>query len=175
MVENPSEFKDCGPNCPVERVSWDDIQVFIRKIKGLIGEQYRLPTEAEWEFAACSGGKDQTYAGGENLSELGWYTENSDGQTHPVGQKKSNGLGIYDMSGNVWEWVEDDWHGGYNGAPDDGSALTEDPRGTKRVFRGGSLFSRAGICRSASRNCLGPSFRLNYLGFRLSRSVTLGP
>ena len=175
MGKNPSNFQNSGDDFPVEMVSWDDIKQFLVNLNEKEDVEYRLPSEAEWEFAARSGGKDQTYAGGENLDELGWYDKNSGGRTHPVAQKKPNSLGIYDMSGNVDEWVEDDWHANYNGAPDDGSAWIDKSRGTDRVVRGGSWDYGAGRCRSATRYFFEPGDRYYYLGFRLSRSVTLGP
>ncbi|MDP2279759.1 MAG: SUMF1/EgtB/PvdO family nonheme iron enzyme, partial [Nitrospirota bacterium] len=120
MGNNPSHFKDCGDNCPVEQVSWNDVQEFIQKLneknnppsppftKGGKGG-FRLPTEAEWEYAARSGGKSERYSGGNDIDSVAWYNKNSGGKTHPVGTKQPNGLGIYDMSGNVWEWVND-WY-----------------------------------------------------------------
>ena len=175
MGENPSHFRKCGHECPVESVSWDDVKQFLVKLNENGEGEYRLPTEAEWEYAARSGGKDQTYAGGENLDELGWYSKNCGGRTHTVGQKKPNSLGIYDMSGNVDEWVEDDWHDNYNGAPDDGSAWIDKPRDNGRVIRGGCWHYDAGRCRSASRSIYGRGYRDDGLGFRLTKSVTLSP
>ena len=176
MGENPSYYKECGVYCPVEGVSWDDVKVFISKLNELSDGQYRLPSEAEWEYAARSGGKDQTYAGGENLDELGQYRNNSSRRTHPVEQKKSNDLGFYDMSGNVSELVEDDYHDSYNGAPTDGSAWVDDPRADFRVVRGGSSDSFADGCRSANRGSIDPArYRSSFLGFRLSRSIDPQP
>ena len=110
MGNNPSKFQDCGDACPVEQVSWNDAQEFIRKLNQMFGKNYRLPTEAEWEYAARSGGKKEEYSGTNDRASVGnyaWYEDNSGKTTHPVGLKSPNGLGIYDMSGNVDEWVND--------------------------------------------------------------------
>jgi formylglycine-generating enzyme required for sulfatase activity len=109
------------------------------------------------------------------LDRAGWYWEISDEQTHPVGEKEPNTFGLYDMRGNVFEWVEDDWHGSYNSAPEDGSAWIDEPRGAGRVIRGGSWSRAARYCRSALRNFYDPDYRYLNLGFRLARSVTLDP
>jgi formylglycine-generating enzyme required for sulfatase activity len=175
MGENPSCFRSCGDNCPVEMINWKDVQTFIHQLNALTDDSYRLPSEAEWEYAARSGGRNQTYAGGEHLDELGWYRENSGGRTHPAGQKKPNGLGLYDMNGNVWEWVEDDWHFNYEGAPEDGRAWVDDPRASGRVIRGGSWNFGAGFCRATTRVYIEPGYRLNDLGIRLARSLTPDP
>jgi len=136
MGNNPSYFKDCGDNCPVEQVSWNDIQDFMTKLNNKTGKNYRLPTEAEWEYAAKSGGKSEKYAGGNDIDSVAWYTSNSGGKTHPVGQKTANGLGIYDMSGNVWEWVND-WYGDkyYGESPKNNPKGSNS--GSDRVLRGG--------------------------------------
>ncbi|WP_425420848.1 SUMF1/EgtB/PvdO family nonheme iron enzyme [Phaeodactylibacter xiamenensis] len=174
MGNNPSHFEDC-PNCPVEQVSWDDVQEFIKKLNTKTGEQYRLPTEAEWEYAARgeeSGAQDNyLYSGSNDLDQVGWYGGNSDGKTHPVGQKQPNQLGLYDMSGNVWEWVQDCWHEHYSGAPRDGGAWLEDSNGdcSRRVLRGGSWYINSRNSRVANRNRLYSDARLNDLGFRLAR------
>jgi hypothetical protein len=176
MGQNPSYLKGGGGRLPVETVSWEDAREFIRRLNALTGKQYRLPTEAEWEYAARSGGKMETYAGGENLFELGWFSQNSEWKTHPVGQKNPNGLGLYDMSGNVWEWVEDHWHSSYESedAPTDGSAWVNAPR-AKRVVRGGGWGSGPRNCRSATRKSSLTDDRGRGIGFRLARSVALGP
>jgi formylglycine-generating enzyme required for sulfatase activity len=171
MKENPSYFKK-GNDYPVERVSWDDAQAFIKKLNEKTGGEigFRLPSEAEWEYAARSGGKDEKYAGGDDLGKLGWYGGNSGGETHPVGEKQPNGLGIYDMSGNVWEVVEDDWRDDYTGAPTDGSAWVNSPRGLFRVLRGGSWLNYARSCRSVHRSLYSPVGWSKYAGFRLACS-----
>ncbi|MCC6280211.1 MAG: formylglycine-generating enzyme family protein [Saprospiraceae bacterium] len=134
---------------------------------------YRLPTEAEWEYAARGGATDQPtkYAGSNRLDEVGWYGENSHGETKPVGLKLPNALGICDMSGNVWEWCEDQWHDTYEGAPDNGSAWVDQEQGSYRVYRGGSWINYAQLCRPASRNNSTPASRYSYLGFRLVLST----
>jgi formylglycine-generating enzyme required for sulfatase activity len=154
MGNNPSHFKN-NPQNPVERVSWNDAQAFCQKLSQITGKTYRLPTEAEWEYA-CRAGTTTRYYFGDNDNQLGdyaWYDGNSGGKTHPVGQKKPNGWGLYDMSGNVWEWCEDDWHDSYAGAPDDGTAwLDNDNRSrSRKCLRGGSWYSNPLFCRSAFR------------------------
>ena len=166
MGNNPSQFKNCGTTCPVEKVSWDDIQIFLKKLKQQTGERYRLPTEAEWEYACRSGGKNQTYCGGNDVARLAWYGKNSYSKTHPVGQKQANGLGLYDMSGNVWEWVQD-WKGAYSSGQV--TAPTGPSSGSYRVYRGGSWYSYITYSRSVNRDDNTPDFRRNYLGFRLAR------
>lgn len=188
---NPSDFE--GDNQPVEQVSWDDVQEFIKKLSEKEGtNKYRLPSEAEWEYAARAGTTTQ-YSFGDDESELGqyaWYIENSgsrapkkgdyfgyneddwlenkwNGKTHPVGQKNPNPWGLYDMYGNVWEWVQDEWHESYDGAPTDGSAW-ESGSGADRVVRGGGYDIGAESCRSAVRSGSGdPGVRIHNLGFRL--------
>lgn len=167
MGKNPSSFK--GDNLPVEHVSWEDIQSFIKKLNEKEGSnKYRLPSEAEWEYAARAGTKTR-YCFGDDESELpdyAWYSDNSEKRTHPVGQKKPNQWGLYDMHGNVWEWVQDRLHGSYDGALADGS-VWEEENGSHRIHRGGSWFRDARYCRSAFRNA--PGFRPVTLGFRLLR------
>jgi formylglycine-generating enzyme required for sulfatase activity len=159
------------PGQPVVGVSWEDARRFAA------WAELRLPSEAEWEYA-CRAGTRTRYYTGRNESDLdraGWYAKNSGNKLHPVGEKEPNKFGLYDMHGNVWEWVEDDWHGNYDSAPDDGRAWIDEPRGAYRVFRGGGWDYGARICRSASRDFGEPGFRYRYLGFRLARSVTPGP
>jgi formylglycine-generating enzyme required for sulfatase activity len=172
MADNPSYFT--GGLRPVEEVSWDDAQAFIKKLKDEKPDQsFRLPTEAEWEFAAQGGvfGSGRKYAGSNKLKEVAWYAKNSHGETKPVDQKFRNELGLYDMSGNVWEWCEDDWHENYKGAPDDGSAWVEQERGACRVYRGGSWYGTPRLCRAANRNDWRPGNRYRNGGFRLALSL----
>lgn len=165
MSNNPSRFK--GANRPVEQVSWDDCQDFICKLNHLTNSHFRLPTEAEWEYAARGGKQSRgfKYAGSNNLGSVAWYDSNSGHETHPVGQKLPNELGLYDMSGNVLEWCQD-WYDNYN------SNSQTNPMGPSngpgRVNRGGSWDGYAGWCRSSYRNTTTPSLRLSYLGLRLA-------
>jgi formylglycine-generating enzyme required for sulfatase activity len=167
MGENPSKF--LGDDLPVENVSWNDVQEFIAKLNRQTGKKYRLPTEAEWEYAVRGGnrGKGYKYAGSDNIGDVAWYKGNSDYKPRPVGTKQPNELGIYDMSGNVWEWVND-WYGGYaaeaQGNPEGPSA------GSHRVHRGGSCYSAARHCRVSLRYGHGPGHRDGDLGFRLAVS-----
>jgi formylglycine-generating enzyme required for sulfatase activity/serine/threonine protein kinase len=170
MGSNPSHFNNCD-NCPVENVRWNDVQEFIRKLNQLTGKRYRLPTEAEWEFAARGGTQSRgyKYSGSNTIGEVAEYEGNNDKSTKPVGGKKPNELGLYDMSGNVWEWCEDDWHNNYNGAPTDGRAWIDSPRGDRRVLRGGSLFFVARLCRVSNRYGSYPDSRNSLNGFRLAQ------
>jgi formylglycine-generating enzyme required for sulfatase activity len=168
MGSNPSglAFKGCD-NCPVEQVSWNDVQQFLAKLNAKTGKTYRLPTEAEWEYAARGGSSSlgYKYAGSKREDEVAWYYSNSGSKTHPVGQKKANELGLYDMSGNVYEWCAD-WYGNYP------SMAQNNPKGpstgTNRVLRGGSWKYNAPIfCRSAYRGYDSPVSRHDNVGFRL--------
>mgnify|MGYP003276948403 FL=1 len=165
MGSNPSDSK--GDNLPVERVSWDDCQVFIQKLNQLTGKQFRLPTEAEWEYAARGGRKSRgyKYAGGNNIDSVAWCDGNSGNETHPVATKQANELGIYDMSGNVLEWCSD-WCGDYT------SSSQSDPQGSSsgsfRVIRGGCYYNFARNCRVSYRISNTLDYRSGYLGLRLS-------
>ncbi|NCS11825.1 MAG: SUMF1/EgtB/PvdO family nonheme iron enzyme [Microcystis aeruginosa G13-09] len=182
MGNNPSGFEN-NPQNPVEKVSWNDAKAFCQKLSQITGKTYRLPTEAEWEYA-CRAGTTTRYYFGDDANQLGdyaWYDGNSNGTTHPVGQKKPNGWGLYDMSGNVFEWCEDDWHNSYAGAPDDGTAwIDNDNRSrSQKCLRGGSWgyipeFLRGGswgyfpdLLRSADR-WNHPDGLSNFIGFRVA-------
>ena len=176
-MPDPSHFK--GENHPVENVSWEDItNIFLPKLNEMTKDLrpkdsfYRLPTESEWEFAAKSGknwaNKPFKYAGSNKLNEVGWFEENSHAETKPVGLKTPNFLGLYDMSGNVYEWCEDQWHSTYEGAPNDGSAWLGEKEGANRVLRGGNWDNFAQYCRSTYRNTYASSDRTTFIGFRLT-------
>ena len=167
MGSNPSKFK--GPKLPVEKVSWDDCQEFILKLNEKTGKTFRLPTEAEWEYAARGGKKSKgyTYSGSNTIDDVAWYVDNSGETTHEVGTKQANELGIYDMSGNVWEWCQD-WYGEtyYENSP------STDPlgpdSGSDRGLRGGSRWYDARDCRVAIRGIDSPGDRDSDSGFRLA-------
>ena len=164
MGSNPSGFT--GDNNPVEYVSWDDVQEFITKLNAQTGKHLRLPTEAEWEYAARGGNKSKgyKYSGSDNIDEVAWYNSNSSSITHPVGQKTPNELGIYDMSGNVYEWCQD-WYGAYSSSSQ--TNPTGPSSGSERVLRGGSWFNNARNCRVSDRDSGIPDGRSGYFGFRL--------
>lgn len=181
MGSNPSNFK--GSNNPVEDVSWKDCQSFIIRLNSLTGKKFRLPTEAEWEFAARGGNKSQgyQYSGSNVIDEVAWYDENSSNQTHPVKSAKPNELGIYDMSGNVWEWCQDWFAGNYykkhkknplpNPAGPSGGSIPAGPSGGSiRVIRGGSWGIIARDCRVANRDNYTPDITSIYIGLRLALS-----
>ena len=153
MGNNPSHFKD-NPKNPVENVSWNDAQEFCQKLSEKTGKKYRLPSEAEWEYA-CRAGTETHYYFGDNqgfLKEYAWYGDNSGSKPHPVGQKKPNDWGLYDMHGNVWEWCEDGGHENYENAPTDGTAWDENHSVTNmRILRGGFWGHYPSDCRSAIR------------------------
>ena len=167
MGDNPSHFK--GKNLPVENVSWDDCQKFIMKLNELTGKKYRLPTEAEWEYAARGGSNSMhyKYSGGNSLEYVSWYFHNSMDKTHTVGMMKPNELGLYDMSGNVWEWCQD-WYGSY------GKKTAYYPTGPikayNKVFRGGGYDNGDTYCRCSYRNGTAPQNKFKNLGLRLAHS-----
>jgi formylglycine-generating enzyme required for sulfatase activity len=171
---DPSYFSSCGDDCPVEQVSWNDVQIFVQKLSAKTRKDYRLPSEAEWEYA-CRAGEQLQYCGSDNVDSVAWYiasegTENNKGKaTAHVAAKEPNAFGLYDMSGNVWEWVADSYHDNYKGAPTDTRPWQSD--GKKRVLRGGSWFNQPLSLRAASRYKEVPTFRSKFAGFRVVRSL----
>jgi formylglycine-generating enzyme required for sulfatase activity len=176
MGGNPSRFAD-NPKRPVERVSWEDVQEFLQRLNIREGwARYRLPTEAEWEYAARADTTTPYSFTGPLLTLLSkhaWYRDSAAKQTHPVGQLQPNPWGLYDMHGNVWEWVQDwyqDWY-----APTTAEPVidpTGPPSGSTRVIRGGSWYDSPVACRSTYRNGEVPGYRYDGLGFRLARDVS---
>ena len=177
MKENPSSQKGCGANCPVEQVSWDDVQKFIQKLNQKEGtDKYRLPTEAEWEYA-WRAGSTSAFPNGNitelqcdsdpNLDAIGWYCWNSENTIHPVAQKNPNAWGLHDMAGNVQEWCQD-WFGVYPYV--EVTNPKGPPSGSYRVMRGGVWYSPARDCRSASRFGSPPHYRFRHIGFRLCKT-----
>jgi len=179
MGVNPSYFKDCGDDCPVENVSWDEVQEFIKKLNSIESSRnYRLLTEAEWEYAVRAGTTTEYYWGDNALCSKANYGNSeygaaeckgvNPGKTAHVGSYPPNKWGLYDMSGNVWEWCQD-WYGSYP------PGSVTDPAGPSsgefRVYRGGSWLNTASFCRPASRNFFNPGFRCEYLGLRLAATV----
>ena len=164
MGSNPSYFK--GDNLPVECVSWNDCQTFINRLNSYTGRNFRLPTEAEWEFAARGGNysRHYKYSGSNYIGDVAWYTDNSGSRTHPVGTKQANELDLYDMSGNVWEWCSD-WYGSYSSYSQ--SNPTGAASGSCRVGRGGGWYFSARNCRSSYRVNDAPGNSDNGLGLRL--------
>jgi formylglycine-generating enzyme required for sulfatase activity len=165
MGNNPSIFSGCD-NCPVENVSWTDVQAYVTKLNSQTGKNYRLPTEAEWEYAAKGGNqsKGYTYSGSDNIDSVAWWLYNGVWKTHFVGQKQANELGINDMTGNVWEWCSD-WYGNYSA-----TSITNPQgvsRGQNHVYRGGSWTSGEKFARAAERNIGNLVYHISDLGFRL--------
>lgn len=170
MGTNPSLEPICGMSCPVENVSWNDVQEFIKKLSERTGKPYRLPTEAEWEYAARSAGKSEKWAGISNEKELAdyaWYYNDSHFQSHPVGLKKPNGLGLYDMTGDVWEWMSDWYDEEYYA-----KSPTDEPKGPeagrRRALRGGFWGDFAAMVRTTRRIGLDPAVRADGFGVRLA-------
>jgi formylglycine-generating enzyme required for sulfatase activity len=168
--EKPSDSGWGRGKRPVINVSWDDAKAYTKWLSDQTGKDYRLPSEAQWEYA-CRAGSTGKYSFGDDVNQLGnygWYGGNSGSQTHPVGEKQANKFGLYDMHGNVWEWLEDKYHDSYSGAPSDGSAWMSGDS-NYRLLRGGSWFSNDGYLRCAYRNGDDTTNRYNYRGFRFSR------
>jgi formylglycine-generating enzyme required for sulfatase activity len=167
MGKKRSKFQG-NPNNPVECVSWNDAQAFCKKLSEATGKKYRLPSEAEWEYA-CRAGTTTRYYFGDDANQLGdyaWFTDNSRSKTHPVGQKRPNGWGLYDMHGNVWEWCEDSWHKNYKGAPTDGSAWIQGGN-SFRILCGGGWYYSSRFCRSSFRDGYDPDDGYDDFGFRV--------
>ncbi len=167
-ASDPPDWSDLRfnqPGQPVIGVSWEDAKRYAAW-SGL-----HLPSEAQWEYACRAGSETRYYTGDSeaDLDRAGWYEENSGDRLHPVGEKEPNACGLYDMHGNVWEWVEDDFHEDYSNAPSDGSAWVDNPRGSDRVLRGGGWYYPARNCRTANRVRNLPAFRNRCVGFRLAR------
>ncbi len=170
MGTNPSYDEECE-NCPVDGVSWQDVQLFIKKINEKSDIQFRIPTEAEWEFAARGGNKSNGYrfSGSNNASDVAWFGLKKDQKTHQTGLKQPNELGLYDMSGNVWEWCSD-----FYGFDYFANSPEKDPSGPisgkDKILRGGSWYNQSFDCRVTTRYRFYPSFRTNANGFRLASS-----
>ena len=166
MGNNTSASMKCGDNCPVEVAPWSATDDFINKLNKVDSSKYRLPTEAEWEYAARSGGKKEKYSGGNDVDKVAWHIFNSKGTIHPVGVKEPNGLGIYDMSGNVWErcqdWYDENY---YSNSPKNNP--TGPDKGTAHVVRGGSWGNSPWLTRSSFRGRVYPDVMANTDGFRL--------
>lgn len=170
MGENPSFRK--ARNLPVENVNWHDAQAYVRKLSEKTQKNYRLPSEAEWEYAARAGTRTEWgFAHQIALGDYAWYHAVSEGKTHPVGLKLPNAYGLFDMHGNVWEWVEDCYHSHYVGAPVDGTAWKTGCGVPYGVIRGGSFDLVPQLVRSAVRYWIYPSQRAYYIGFRVARDL----
>lgn len=161
MGDNPSKKPECGTTCPIDNVSWDDIQEYLKRLERLAGLNYRLPSEAEWEYACLAGGS-HTYCGGNDAAKLAWFGK-AGGNIHPVGLKQPNAWGLYDMSGNVWEWTADCLLGD---TPERPAGKVVGDACPNRVIRGGSWYGRA-----TWRQGLGQGFRAGDIGFRLARDI----
>lgn len=169
MAITLSESK--GINNPVKQVSWDDTQAFIEKLNKVTGQNYRLPSEVEWEYAARGGKKSLgfRFSGSNKLKEVGWYKNNSHNQAKPVVLKLPNELGIYDMSGNVWEWCADHWHDNLKNIPAHSGAWIGDANEVRRVVRGGSWDLNDFSCQVSFRFRDDADLRDDFTGFRLAR------
>jgi formylglycine-generating enzyme required for sulfatase activity len=176
MGGNPSHFAQCGDDCPVEKVSWDDVQAYISKLNQKTGKTYRLPSEAEWEYA-CRAGAKHEYCGSDSIDSVAWYGNNlqlggnSGGKTHPVAGRQANDWGLNDMTGNVWEWTQDCWNDTFSGAPSDGSAWTTGGCAAGRVLRGASWRNGPQFASLDERDKNVMTFRSHVFGFRLARTI----
>jgi formylglycine-generating enzyme required for sulfatase activity len=173
MGANPSANKACGARCPVDRISWHDAQAFVKKLSEHTGKQYRLPSEAEWEYAARAGGR-ATWSFGNDERELklhAWFNGNSGGAVHPVGLKQANPFGLHDMHGNVWEWVEDSFHGNYSNINSDGRPMQTIGSTDARILRGGSWYNNPRDLRVSKRNPNAADEGYVFFGLRVVRSL----
>ena len=169
MDDNPS-MNTGDPNRPVDNVSWEDAVAFCQALSTRVGHTTRLPSEAEWEYACKAGSGDTKYSFGDEDVQMGqhaWYHDNSGLASHPVGQKRPNAFGLYDVHGNVWEWCQDNWHDNYGGARANGSVWSTGRNTALRDLRGGSFYNTAGACRSAYRNEFAPNSLYGDFGFRI--------
>jgi formylglycine-generating enzyme required for sulfatase activity len=173
MGSNPSASKTCGAECPVDRINWHDAQAFVKKLSERTGKHYRLPTEAEWEYAARAGSRSAWSFGNDagKLGQYAWFNDNSKGGVHPVGLKQANPFGLHDMHGNVWEWVEDAFLEDYNRASADGKPPQEAGNKDLRVLRGGSWYNNAKDLSVSKRNPNAPDEGYVFFGLRVARSL----
>jgi formylglycine-generating enzyme required for sulfatase activity len=175
MGKNPAKFSSCGDACPVEQVSWNEAQEFVKRLNAQKQGVYRLPTEAEWEYACRSGGKDEVFPGGvaaAEVSQIAWHNKDEVGNmTHPVGTKKPNGLGLHDMSGNVWEWVHDAFVTPYDVSAGENNPRVEKSVEQKRVIRGGSWNQKVNYVRCGIRARYEPDFRDSRIGLRVVKEA----
>ena len=169
MGVNPAGSSGCSEDCPAENLSWHAAQEFVRRLSTKTGKFYRLPSEAEWEYA-CRAGGQQEYCGGDTADGVAWHEGNSGGRAHPVARKQANAFGLHDMSGNVWEWTADCWNYGYNGAPSDGSAWLSGGC-SSRAIRGGSWFYKSQYLGAIIRAASGVDDVGNSDGVRVARTL----
>jgi len=172
MGSNPSNFSNCGVDCPVENISWNDAQEFAKRLSDKTGKTYRLPSEAEWEYAARARSRGKWSFGDDESqsADHAWYIKNSGLTTHAVAQKRPNAFGLFDMHGNAWEWVQDIWHVNYQGAPSDGSAWVNGGDQAQRVVRGGGWYDLPWVLRSGNRIHHDPRARFANTGMRVVRT-----
>ena len=174
MGSNPSKFVACGDHCPVERIHWHDARAFVERLSAKTGQAYRLPSEAEWEYA-CRANGDGGWCGGDEFAQVAWIGKLRDGP-RPVGGLRPNAWGLFDMSGNVWEWTQDCAHADYHDAPADGRAWEAEAGGdcASRMLRGGSWLTRPQYGRSTIRFGFSADYRTADFGFRVARSLEKG-
>ena len=170
MGTSPSDHKNCGETCPVEQVSWNDAQEYVRRLSQKTGKAYRLPSESEWEYS-CRAGKTLAYCGSDNAGSVAWFDANSAGKTHPVAGKVANAWGLYDMSGNVWEWVEDCYQDSYIDVTTDGSALKLGRCDKRVVYRGGYFRNNSNGLRAVIREKEDPKDTSSNRGFRVAMTI----